>query len=263
MARVPEAGTIPKLALTPAVWHRRFGHIGLDAMCAALTKDYVQGVEYSGRFTDDKCIPCIFGKEPQRPYDHFGHRVIAMGKLLHTDTSGPYTPPLTRRGHDYFNVVLDDCSNWHFVGIMSAKSEAYDHIVGSIGTVEWVSGNSVVSMRMDGAPEHGKGRLGRWLMNKGISLQVTAPYAHQQNGKAERFIHVLDEGTQAVLADSGLPSSFRGYALHYVSWNRNRLLTSTLPAGITPHEAFKKTKPDLSVARIFGCYCYVAVPPEL
>ncbi|KAF8154410.1 hypothetical protein B0H34DRAFT_631241, partial [Crassisporium funariophilum] len=42
-----------------------------------------------------------------------------------------------------------------------------------------------------------------------------------------------------------------------------RLPTSVLPTGITPFEAFKKVKPDLSVARIFGCFCYVSVPREL
>ncbi|KAF8149038.1 hypothetical protein B0H34DRAFT_628866, partial [Crassisporium funariophilum] len=65
------------------------------------------------------------------------------------------------------------------------------------------------------------------------------------------------------LADSGLPGTFCGYALLYVGWNRNRLPTSVLPTGITPFEAFRKVKPDLSVARIFSCFCYVSVPPEL
>ena len=35
----------PPLTLTPALWHRRFGHLGQAATRAALTKDYATGLE--------------------------------------------------------------------------------------------------------------------------------------------------------------------------------------------------------------------------
>jgi hypothetical protein len=41
------------------------------------------------------------------------------------------------------------------------------------------------------------------------------------------------------------------------------MCTSTLPNGITPYEALYGTKPDLSTLRVFGCRCFVLIPPEL
>ena len=38
---------------------------------------------------------------------------------------------------------------------------------------------------MDGAPELSEGPMGAHLRSRGITIQVTALYAHQQNGEAE------------------------------------------------------------------------------
>ena len=38
------AFSFPRLKLDSMLWHRRFGHIGMDATRAALTKNYVTGV---------------------------------------------------------------------------------------------------------------------------------------------------------------------------------------------------------------------------
>src|ERR1700678_4224846 len=116
---------------------------------------------------------------------------------------------------------------------------------------------------MDGAPELCKGQLGAHLQDRGIFVQVTAPYAHPQNGKAERYIHTLEDGMQTLIADSGLPPSFWGDAVCTTQYLRNRLPTSTLPSDITPFKAFKHHKPDLFYLRVWGCQCFVIIPPEL
>ena len=67
------------------MWHRRFGHIGLDATKAALTKDYVKGVTFKGPFLRDHCVTCIVGKSPQHSYSHHGHHTVKVGELLHMD----------------------------------------------------------------------------------------------------------------------------------------------------------------------------------
>ena len=36
--------------------------------------------------------------------------------------------------------------------------------------------------------------MGDHLRRRGIAIQTTAPYAHQQNGKAERYIRTLVDG---------------------------------------------------------------------
>ena len=87
---------------------------------------------------------------------------------------------------------------------------------------------------------------------------------YQQNGKSERYIQTIEEGSQALLADAGLPMSFWLDAVLTRQYLVNRLPTSTLPTNLTPFEVITNgRKPDLSNLRVWGCVCYVAVPDEL
>ena len=105
--------------------------------------------------------------------------------------------------------------------------------------------------------------MGTHLCNRGITIQVTAPYVHQQNGKAECYIRTLEDGMQALIANAKLPPSFWHDALCTYQYLWNRLPMSALPAGITPFEAYKGSKPDLAQLRVWGCQCFVLIPPEL
>ena len=44
------AYSFPRVTQTSMLWHRRFGHIGMEATHATLTKDYVTGVQLEGPF---------------------------------------------------------------------------------------------------------------------------------------------------------------------------------------------------------------------
>ena len=89
------------------------------------------------------------------------------------------------------------------------------------------------------------------------------PYAHQQNDKIEGYVLTIEEGGQMLLADSGLPMTFWGWAVLTSQYLRNRLPTSTLPTNITLFEALSHQKPDLSHLHVWGCQCFVTIPPEL
>ena len=106
--------------------------------------------------------------------------------------------------------------------------------------------------------------MGTHFASKGIVVQKTVPHAHQQNGKSKHYIRTVEEGGQALLADSSLPMSFWLDAVLTRQYLINHLLTSTLPANLTPYEVITNgCKPDLSHLRIRGCDCYVVVPDEL
>src|SRR5271156_890285 len=99
---------------------------------------------------------------------------------------------------------------------------------------------------MNGAPELAAGKMGIHIHDRGIALQVTAPYAHQQNGKVERYIRNLEDGMQTLLSASGLPPSFWGWAILTIQYLLNRLPTSVLTSDITPFKCFHNRKPDLA-----------------
>jgi hypothetical protein len=87
-------------------------------------------------------------------------------------------------------------------------------------------------------------------------MQVTAPYAHAQAGKAERYVRTIEDGIQTLIADAKLPLSFWGDAALTTQYLRNRLPTSTLPLNTTPHEVRHGTKPDLSHLRVWGASAF-------
>ena len=256
------SATFPPVSLTPALWHRRFGHLGLEATRAVLTKNYATGLEHTGSFERSHCISCLIGKSPQQPYTHHGHRATKPGDLLHMDTCGPF-PTLTPQKHSSFLASLDDHSQFGFTDLHQRKDQSFDSYRRNEATIELVTGNRIRAIRCDGAPELCQGRLGSHLRDRGIAVQTTAPYAHQQNGRIERYIRTLVDGMQTLLADSGLPFSFWGDALSTTRYLRNRLPSSVLPADITPYESFHHSKPDLSHLRVWGCQCFVTIAPEL
>jgi hypothetical protein len=100
------APSFPRVKIDSMLWHRRFGHIGMDATRAALTKSYVKGVAFEGPFLHDHCVPCIVGKSPRQSYSHHGHRASKIGELLHMDLCGPY-PVQAPRGEKHFYNILD------------------------------------------------------------------------------------------------------------------------------------------------------------
>ena len=254
--------TFPKPIPTAHLWHRRFGHIGLDATKEALTKDYVTGIQYDGPFTHDHCVACVVGKSPQHSYSHNSYRATKPGELIHMDICGPY-PVQTPHGKNHFYIFLDDFSNFGVTDLLRVRSDAYSSFCHTENIFLRSYDAKIITVRVDGALELTKGSLGNHFAAQGIIVQRTAPYAHQQNGKAERYVRTIEEGGQTLLADSGLPMSFWGWAVLTSQYLRNRLPTSTLPANITPIEAISHRKPDLSHLRVWGCQCFATIPPEL
>jgi hypothetical protein len=254
--------TFAKVELTPALWHRRLGHIGIDATRAVLTKNYAEGVVWTGSFAREFCIPCLIGKHPQQPYTNYGNRATKICELLHMDTCGPF-PVMTPHKKSLFWGLLDDKSNFGHVGLLSAKSDVFQDYKKVEASWEAKSGNRVIAIRMDGAKEFSLGNMGAYLKSRGITMQITAPYAHSQNGKAERFVRTIEDGAQTLLADSKLTMSFWGDAALTMNYLRNRAPTVALPSGVTAFEMMNHRKPNLSNLRVWGCQCFVTIPPEL
>jgi hypothetical protein len=108
-----------------------------------------------------------------------------------------------------------------------------------------------------------RGDMAAHFTKNGIVVQQTAPYAHQQAGKIECYVHTIKEGGQMLIVDSGLPMSFWSWAVMTSQYPRNRLPTSTLPVNTTPFQVITTKKPDLSHLHIWGCQCFLAIPAEL
>jgi hypothetical protein len=256
------AFTFPKLKLSSTLWHRRFGHLGMDATKETLLKEYATGINFTGPFVHEHCVACIIGKSPQHSYSHHGHRASSIGELLHMDLCGPY-PVQTPDGKRHFYVILDDHSNFGFLHLLRLKSEAFLAYCRTEAFIRRSCGKLVINVRVDGALELTKGDMAKHFDQHGIVVQRTAAYAHQQAGKIERYVRTIEEGGQTLIADSGLPMLFWGWAVLTSQYLRNRLPTSTLDSNTTPFQVLTSKKPDLSHLRVWGCQCFPAIPTEL
>jgi len=125
------------------------------------------------------------------------------------------------------------------------------------------SSNHVVVIHMDGTNKFCLGCLEAHLHSRGIAMQVTAPDAHLQNRKIECYIWVLEDGFQTLLADSNLSISFWGDAILTVAYICNQVPMSVLPSDTTPYEEMEHSKPNLSSLQVWGCQCFISIPPEL
>ena len=180
----------------------------MEATKAALTKDYVKGIQFKGPFTYDHCIPCLVGKSPQRSYSYQGNCAGKVVELLHMDLCGPF-PVQAPHGEKYFFNILDDKSNWGFTYGLRLKNDAFSHYLKTDAFLEQSSAAVVLMVHCGGELELTAGKMGAHLTSKGIVLKRTVPYAHQQNRKSEQYIRTLeDEGYHAEFQEISKDCSF-------------------------------------------------------
>lgn len=84
---------------------------------------------------------------------------------------------------------------------------------------------------------------------------MTAPYSPQQNGVVQRRNRTLLEMTRSILKHMNIPNDMWGEAVRHATYLINRITTRALQ-GMTPYEALRSKKPNLSHIRVFGCVCY-------
>ena len=117
---------------------------------------------------------------------------------------------MTPRKEAYFTIFLDDASNYGVTALLTNKNDVFLAWKKVEASWELTSGNHIKAVHLDGAKEFTQGLLSKHLLSRGIAMQVTAPYTHTQAGKAERYVHTIEDGIQTLLADAKLPPSFLG-----------------------------------------------------
>lgn len=254
--------SFPHVPVTADLWHRCLGHIGQDTTRGMIKQDYVTGINKLSKADHTHCVSCILGKFPSRSYPSRQNRASDHLELIHGDICGPFSVQ-TPGGYLYFLALLDDRSNFNYVGLLKKKSEAFDHFVTIQNCWELSTGCKIKRVRFDNALELVAAKLGTHFKALGISIEKSVPYSHQQNGKAERFIRTIEDGTMTLLVDAGQPMNMWGDAVLTKAYLNNLTPSSTLDINITPYETFNSKKPDASHLKVWGCECYVRIAKEL
>lgn len=249
--------SVPWIPATPDLWHCNLGHPLHKAPQAVLTKYFASEVDYVGSFFNDHCIPCIVGKQPAQPFDHYQHHVDKVCDLFHINSCSPFSTQFANSHTNYFHSILDNFSNLGGTALLFAHFQANQYLKTVQAHFKLKSDNEVKVVRYKSAKEFVTGILWDNFDSTDIILQFMASYAHQQNRKAERYICTIKDNTQAMIAESGLSMLLLSNAIITVQYLCNCLPSSTFPALNTSYKIVKGTKPDLSHLHVWDCQCFV------
>lgn len=244
--------------------HQRMGHVAPSNLLKLAAHGAATGLGLTGKegLHTTSCEACMLGKQHQQGFPQAAdHVATAPLDLVHMDLCGPFRVPTLGGKYTYTLSLLDDFSCYVWVLFLKTKAAAAVQAVLEVWLVkvERQANKKLIAMRHDGGSEF-KGEVQQWLEKLGVTLQLSAPYCPQQNGRVERWHRTLVEGIRTNLLFAGLPASLWGEAANWVVWCKNRVSHSALPVGETPYERWHKAKPNLERARPFGVMGSVLLP---
>ena len=216
------------------------------------------------------------------PRDPATRRYQEPGELIHVDTWGPYPVP----GWDktrFFLLATDDAKRFTWCERFIRKDDLIDVFVRLHKRLEKAHGFTIRRYRTDNEFFRSD-KIKKWYEKHSITLEITAPYAHHQNGVSERghrterektaamlqentlsqqIRRIIQERGEEMLRNSNIPESLWPEAFEQAVWLKNRSPTRALKNKKTPWESLESHKPDLSRERIWGSRAYVTRPPEV
>ena len=189
-------------------------------------------------------------------------------QLVHSDLVGPIGP-LSLGGSQYILTVLDDYSGFACVAFLRNKSDTYEGLVSIFNYLENTVDKRIKRLRSDNGTEYVNQQMQKFLNDKGIAHETTAPYSPESNGKAERLNRSIIDGARSILNELQEINQLVNHkklwaeAVNAMVYVRNRSLTKSTHSNVkdnTPYELIFGTKPDLSNLRIFGSKVKVRKP---
>ncbi|CAI7849644.1 unnamed protein product [Closterium sp. NIES-54] len=115
------------------------------------------------------------------------------------------------------------------------------------------SGVKLKSFQSDGAMEYQSQRFTQFLAERGIKRLISLPYAHQQQGVAERMNRTLQTTMRKLLRGTRLPNSEWPAAMDRAVLLHNLLSSSSLPNNASPHLLWTGKLGNTKMLRVFGC----------
>lgn len=246
--------------------HLQFGHLPLADMKELARGRVVDGISNAAvkailNTKELQCEACALGKarRPAFARVRLNDEVSRPLERIHTDLIGPL--PVSKYGFCYFSVVMDQWSTCLDARALRFKSEAPQHVRDTIALWERQTGLEVKSLRCDNSRENLT--LRSYCADRGIELNLSAPYTPQQNGKMERVFGFLGGRTRAMLTtpNSEQIMQFWPYAYRAATYSINtthpRRYTMIVNGHeetrtMTPHEALFGERRNVEHLAVFG-----------
>jgi hypothetical protein len=246
------------------VWHRRFGHASVSSIRALAKRGLLDGLQFVGDI-DEKgtCEDCIYGKHTARPYDEKFEKEKDVLERAHVDIFVMTNTP-SFGGAVYMMLITDGGSSVKHGYFLTHKSAdaTLQALKDYVAEAETQTGKKLKRIRVDMGREWRNDKWDEFLREKGIVMESGAPYAHGQNGVAERGIRTIIERVRCMLADSGLPKGLWAEAAATAIYLDNFIPSARHP-DVIPWEVWTGKRQDVSHLRPFGCTAYAKIAPEI
>ena len=266
-------------------WHRRLGHLGFQNMLNLL--DSSMGMEITAAQIKAKlkavCPVCAVTRAlVKTPRDPAKRHAQEPGQMVHIDVWGPY-PVEGFDGTRYFLFITDDCTRYTWSARFDRKYQLFEVFKALVKLIQKAYNITIRCCRLDNEFENGP--VGRWCDAHSIAREPIEPYAHYQNGVAERTNRTIREKTAPMLQEtsisgqvssiisekgtellriSSIPENLWPEAIQHAVWLKNRTPARALRKkdAKTPYEALRGDKPTLTRERIWGSRAYITYPQE-
>jgi transposase InsO family protein len=238
--------------------HRRLGHPSKDVIQQARKhlKDFPK-IEVPKK--EHLCPGCALGKMSNRSFPAAPQRASKPFELIHSDLKS--LPVESYHRFKYIIVFFDDYTSHTWTVNMRTKDAAISATKQFFAMVETKYSSKVKQWMSDAGGEYKSQAFDKMLKDRGIEILQSVPYAHQQNGRAERIIRTLMDKAEAMRHLACLPQSWWEFSVDHATHVYNRTPMRRLQWQ-TPFQLLNGERPSIDHLRVFGCGAYVFIPAE-
>ncbi|CAI7874364.1 unnamed protein product [Closterium sp. NIES-53] len=249
-------------ASTPDRLHARLAHVSVDTIKSSAKHEVSTGLDITlSTGADPPCVSCVGGKLARHTFPAKGSDAEEALAVVHIDLCGPFWVA-AKDGSLYFLLLKDRHTRFVWVMPVAKKSDVLREFQKWLVLVERQAKKSVLMLRSDREGEFLGKEFTDFVDGKGVVHNLTCPYTPQQNGMAEREMRTAVESVRTMLLHMGVQHHWWHLALRQAVWVRNCLERSTTPPGTTPYQLLTGKKPDLMLARVWGCMVQFMVPEQ-
>ncbi|CAI7905449.1 unnamed protein product [Closterium sp. NIES-53] len=243
-------------------WHARLAHVGVDTIKSSAKHDVATGLDIKpSTGADLPCVSCVGGKLARHTFPDKGSDAEDALTVVHIDLCGPFRVA-AKDGSLYFLLLKDRKTRYERVKPVAKKSDVLRVFKKWLLVVERQMKKTVPMLRSDHGGEFLRKEFTNFVDGKGIVHNLICPYTTQQNGMAELEMRTIVEAMQTMLLHMGVQHHWWHLALQQAVWVRNCLERSTLPSGTTPYQLLIGKRPNLRLARVWGCMVQFMVPEQ-
>lgn len=241
---------------TNPTWHQKLGH--------ATNQNLKILSEKTPEIEPDKpenCDTCIAGKMKQRPYPPSNSRANYPLERLHLDICVATQGNIGYDGSKYFLQIVDDYSRYTEAIPIKSRTQVMHEF--NKFKVLWENqlGERLKKVKTDNAAEFTGGDFQELCTREGILHELSVPYCHQTNGRAERHIQKTEQIAVTLLEGACMPLRYWSEAVRHAS-----LINNVTPHkgvnNMTPYELFRGAKFRYQELHIFGSLAYNWMQPE-